>query len=68
MKHSSERCSIALRVQCSLVECSVNLKDALDLSRVQRSLEGCDGGGGVKASVVQLKDMRPWRPEFGPEG
>ncbi len=21
-----------------------------------------------KASVVQWKDIRPWRPEFGPEG
>jgi hypothetical protein len=41
---------------------------------VQRSLEGCDRWGkgrGIlyfEASVVQWKDIRPWRPEFGPEG
>ncbi len=41
---------------------------------MQHSLEGCDrwgeGGGGVfyfEASVVQWKDIRPWRPEYGPE-
>ncbi len=44
------------------------------LSRVQRSLEGCDWWGegrGIlyfEASVVQLNDIRPWRPEIGPEG
>jgi hypothetical protein len=41
---------------------------------VQSSLEGCDRWGegrGIlyfEASVVQWKDIRPWRPEFGPEG
>ncbi len=38
------------------------------------SLEGCDGrdeGLGIlyiKGSVVQWKNIRPWRPEYGPEG
>jgi hypothetical protein len=42
--------------------------------RVPNSLGGCDRWGegrGIlyfKASVVQWKDMRPWRPELGPEG
>jgi hypothetical protein len=42
--------------------------------RVPNSLEGCDGWGEgqgilyIKASVVQWKNMGPWRPEFGPEG
>jgi hypothetical protein len=41
---------------------------------VQRILEGCDRWGegrGIfyfEASVVQLKDIRPWRPVFGPVG
>jgi hypothetical protein len=37
---------------------------------VPNSLEGCDGWGGeyYKASVVQWIKIRPWRPEFGPEG
>ncbi len=37
---------------------------------VPNSLEGCDGWGGgyYKASVVQWKKIRPWQPEFGPEG
>ncbi len=45
---------------------------------MQCSLEGCDRWGegrgegrGVlyfEASVVQWKDKRPWRPEYGPEG
>jgi hypothetical protein len=44
------------------------------LSRVQRSLEGCDWWGegrGIlyfEALVVQWNDIRPWRPEIGPEG
>ena len=43
--------------------------------RVPYSLEGCDGwdrgGEGGKYYFdhgVQWKDIRPWRPEFGPEG
>ncbi len=46
---------------------------ATKLSRVQHSLEGCDSRGEgwdilyFKASVVQWKDIRLWRPEFGPE-
>ncbi len=42
---------------------------------MQCSLEGCErwgeGGRGIlyfEASVVQWKDKRPWRPEYGPEG
>jgi hypothetical protein len=41
---------------------------------VQSSLEGCDRWGegrGIlyfEASVVQWKDIRPWRPEYRPEG
>jgi hypothetical protein len=39
---------------------------------VQRSLEGCDRWSkGIlyfEASVVQWKDIRPWRSEYGPEG
>ncbi len=41
---------------------------------MQRSLEGSDRGGegrGIlyfEASVVQWKDIRPWRPKLGPEG
>jgi hypothetical protein len=43
----------------------------MKLSRVQRSLDGCDRwdkGRGMlyfKASVVQWKDIRSWRPELG---
>ncbi len=42
--------------------------------REPNSFEGCDWWGEergilcIKALVVQWKDMRPWRPEFGPEG
>ncbi len=42
--------------------------------RVPNSLEGCDRWGEergiiyIKALVVQWKDIRPWRPEIGPEG
>ncbi len=42
--------------------------------RVPNSLEGCDRWGEgrgilyIKDLVVQWKDIRPWRPEFGPEG
>ncbi len=41
---------------------------------MQRSLEGCDRWGegrGIlyfEASVAQWKDIRPWRPKYGPEG
>ena len=41
---------------------------------MQRSIEGRDRWGegrGIlyfEASVVQWKDIRPWRPEYGPEG
>jgi hypothetical protein len=41
---------------------------------VQCSLEGCDTWGegrGIlyfEASVVQWKDKRRWRPQYGPEG
>ncbi len=41
---------------------------------MQGSLEGCDRWGegrGIlyfEASVVQWKDIRPWRPKYGPEG
>ena len=41
---------------------------------MQRSLEGCNRcgeGRGIlyfEALVVQWKDIRPWRPEYGPEG
>ncbi len=41
---------------------------------MQRSLEGCNRWGegrGIlyfEALVVQWKDIRPCRPEFGPEG
>jgi hypothetical protein len=41
---------------------------------VQRSLEGCGRWGegrGIlyfEASVVQWKDIRHWRPKYGPEG
>jgi hypothetical protein len=39
--------------------------------RVLKSLEGCDGWGEgrgilyIKASVIQWKNIRPWRPELG---
>ncbi len=41
---------------------------------MQCSLEGCDrwgeGRGALyfEVSVVQWKDIRPWWPEYGPEG
>ncbi len=41
--------------------------------RVPNSLQGCDEWGDgreilyIKTSLVQWKDIRPWRPEFGPE-
>ncbi len=41
--------------------------------RVPNSLQGCDGWGegrgvlNIKASLVQWKDIRLWKPEFGPE-
>ncbi len=61
-------------MQHSSVGCSIALEDATRLSRVQRSLEGCDRWGegrGIlyfEASVVQWKDIHPWRPKYGPEG
>jgi hypothetical protein len=41
--------------------------------KVPNSLEGCDGWGEGRGTlyltmVVQWKDIRPWRPEFGPQG
>ncbi len=40
--------------------------------RVPESLEGCDGwdeGWGILyLTLVKWKDIRPWQPEFGPEG
>ncbi len=47
--------------------------DILHIFRVPNSLQGCDGWGDgreilyIKASLVQLKDIRLWQPEFGPE-
>ncbi len=53
-----------------------NSEAAMDRAqyRVQCSLEGCDRWGegrGIlyfEASVVQWKDKRRWRPQYGPEG
>ncbi len=61
-------------MQHSSVGSSIALWDATRLSRVQRSLEGRDRWGegrGIlyfEALVVQWKDIRPWQPEYGPEG
>ncbi len=48
------------RVHYSSEGCSIAHGGAAKLSKVQRSSVGC--------SLIQWKNIRPWRPEFGPEG
>ena len=49
-----------IRVQCSSLGYSAAQEGAAQLNKIQCSSVGC--------SLAQWKDIRPWRPEFGPEG
>jgi hypothetical protein len=61
VQHSSEGRSKALRAQRSSDRVQHSSERCSLAQRVQRTAQiGC--------GVAQWKDIRPWRPEFGPEG